>query len=183
MSQLELWTEQDEVALQYNEQVIQDGLETYMKVGYALMEIRDNRLYRKEFKTFEEYCHKKWDKTSRWAQRMMKASEVVGVLEDATNWSQIPETIETIPCPWEGEPLETTAIAVECEPVKPVLLLPPAKKEPVKKSPKPTKKTPKNTDNNLQSLSIRALKKMASERKIPRYSSLTKSQLIEAIAA
>ena len=36
--------------------------------------------------------------------------------------------------------------------------------------------------SNLQSLSIRALKKLASEKKVPRYSNLTKSQLIAAIA-
>lgn len=92
MSQLELWTEQDEVALQYNEQIIKDGLETYMKVGYALMEIRDNRLYRKEFKTFEEYCQEKWGRSRRWANQIIKASEVVGVLENGNNCAQIPET-------------------------------------------------------------------------------------------
>lgn len=92
MSQLELWTEQDEVALQYNEQIIEKGLETYMKVGYALMEIRDNRLYRKEFKTFEEYCQEKWGKSRYWAYNFIKASEVAGALESVDNCQQIPET-------------------------------------------------------------------------------------------
>lgn len=92
MSQLELWTEQDEVALQYNEQIIEKGLETYMKVGYALMEIRDNRLYRKDFNTFEEYCQEKWGKSRYWAYNFIKASEVAGVLESVDNCQQIPET-------------------------------------------------------------------------------------------
>lgn len=92
MSQLELWTEQDEVALQYNEQIIKDGLETYMKVGYALMEIRDNRLYRKEFKTFEDYCQEKWGRSRRWAYHMIEASSVAGILQNVNHGSQIPET-------------------------------------------------------------------------------------------
>lgn len=94
------------------------------------------------------------------------------------------EPIEVIPCPWQGETVETVTITLDTEPVKPVLyLLPPAKEVPTKKSTKPTKKTPKTTDNNLSAMSIRQLKKLASERKIPRYSNLTKAQLIEAIAA
>lgn len=90
--QLTLWTEQDETALRYNEQVIEDGLETYMKVGQALMEIRDNRLYRKEFQTFEEYCREKWGRSRRWANRIIKSSEVAGVIGNGTHGSQIPET-------------------------------------------------------------------------------------------
>ena len=39
-----------------------------------------------------------------------------------------------------------------------------------------------NPSHNLQSLSIRALKKLASEKKVPRYSNLTKAQLIAAMA-
>ena len=39
-----------------------------------------------------------------------------------------------------------------------------------------------NPSPDLKSLSIRALKKLASERKIPRYSNLTKAQLIAVMA-
>ena len=39
-----------------------------------------------------------------------------------------------------------------------------------------------NPSPDLKSLSIRALKKLASEKKVPRYSNLTKSQLIAAMA-
>jgi large subunit ribosomal protein L20 len=48
---------------------------------------------------------------------------------------------------------------------------------------KPTKTSPKTDKNGLDALSIRQLKKLASEHKIPRYSNLTKSQLITALAA
>lgn len=91
-NQLTLWTEQDETALRYNEQVIEEGLETYMKVGQALMEIRDNRLYRKEFKTFEDYCREKWGRSRYWAYNFIKASEVAGALNGVDHGQQMPET-------------------------------------------------------------------------------------------
>lgn len=92
MSQLELWTEQEEVQLQYHEQVIEKGLETFYEVGQSLMFIRENRLYRKEFKTFEEYCQEKWGRSRIWAHQMIKASEVVGVLDSVNNCEQKPQT-------------------------------------------------------------------------------------------
>lgn len=88
MSQLELWTEQDSVALQYHEQVIEKGLETFYEVGQSLMFIRENRLYRKEFKTFEEYCQEKWGRSRSWANKVIKASEVVGFLGNGENFPQ-----------------------------------------------------------------------------------------------
>ena len=42
------------------ETVIQQGLESFVEVGNALAAIRDNRLYRSEHDTFEEYCQAKW---------------------------------------------------------------------------------------------------------------------------
>lgn len=42
------------------EKVIERGLSSFIEVGEALWEIRDSKLYRIEFKTFENYCRKKW---------------------------------------------------------------------------------------------------------------------------
>lgn len=91
MSQLELWTEQESIQLQYHEQVIEKGLETFYEVGQSLSFIREKRLYRKEFKTFEEYCQEKWGRSRRWANLIIKSSEVIGVLESGNHGSQIPE--------------------------------------------------------------------------------------------
>lgn len=80
MSQLELWTEQESIQLQYHEQVIEKGLETFYEVGQSLMFIRENRLYRKDFKTFEEYCQEKWGRSRSWANKVISASEVAGFI-------------------------------------------------------------------------------------------------------
>ena len=38
------------------EQVIERGLATFVDVGTALLEVRDSRLYRVAYPTFEAYC-------------------------------------------------------------------------------------------------------------------------------
>lgn len=43
------------------ERVIQDSLTTFWKVGRALAQIRDERLYRTTHGTFEDYCRERWD--------------------------------------------------------------------------------------------------------------------------
>jgi hypothetical protein len=42
------------------EKVIAKGKKTFVEVGLALAEIRDLRLYKREYSGFEEYCRKKW---------------------------------------------------------------------------------------------------------------------------
>ena len=59
------------------EVVIRQGLETFIEVGQALTTIRDKRLYRIEFGTFEDYCSTKWALERRQAYRLMDASKVI----------------------------------------------------------------------------------------------------------
>jgi phage N-6-adenine-methyltransferase len=42
------------------EAVIERGLATFVEVGNALLEIRDDRLYRETHRTFEDYCRERW---------------------------------------------------------------------------------------------------------------------------
>jgi len=42
------------------EQVIERGLQTFYAVGDALAHIRESRLYRAKYATFEEYCQDRW---------------------------------------------------------------------------------------------------------------------------
>jgi len=59
------------------EVVIKQCLNTFIEVGEALFIIRDKRLYRKEFKTFEDYCQQKWSMPRRHVNRMIAASETI----------------------------------------------------------------------------------------------------------
>lgn len=58
------------------ENVIRKGLKTFIDVGNALMAIRDGRLYRVEYATFEEYCKQKWDMSRNYADRLIGAADV-----------------------------------------------------------------------------------------------------------
>ena len=62
------------------EVVIKQGLKTFVEVGQALMLIREKKLYRAEFGTFEKYCNAKWNLQRHYVNRMISASEVVSNL-------------------------------------------------------------------------------------------------------
>ena len=74
------------------EVVIKQGLKTFVEVGQALMLIRDKRLYRAEFGTFEAYCQDKWQLTRQYVNNMVAASKVVSNLEMETSGFQTPQT-------------------------------------------------------------------------------------------
>jgi hypothetical protein len=62
------------------ESIIDEGQQTFVSVGVALLEIRDRRLYRARHGTFEFYCQKKWGWGARRANQLMDAAVVVQAL-------------------------------------------------------------------------------------------------------
>jgi hypothetical protein len=62
------------------ERVIERGLNTFVEVGAALLEIRDSRLYKDGYSTFEDYCRERWGMARNYANKMIAASEVVANL-------------------------------------------------------------------------------------------------------
>jgi hypothetical protein len=58
------------------EQVVERGFRTFVSVGLALSEIRDQRLYRETHKSFEDYCRERWGFNDRRASQLIVASEV-----------------------------------------------------------------------------------------------------------
>ncbi len=64
-------------ALADQEAIITQGLKTFYAVGTALLTIRDQRLYREDHSTFEDYCQERWGMTRRHANRLIEASEVI----------------------------------------------------------------------------------------------------------
>lgn len=75
------------------EQIVRKGLETFLEVGEALLQIRDERLYRSSHASFEEYCRDKWKFTSRQANRLIGASEVVDNLKRDQLVSLVPAAV------------------------------------------------------------------------------------------
>jgi N6-adenosine-specific RNA methylase IME4 len=62
------------------ETVIQNGLKTFMDVGMALMVIRDEKLYREVYNTFDDYCRERWGMSRIHAYRMIGAAEATNNL-------------------------------------------------------------------------------------------------------
>lgn len=96
----------DRADLRQCEKVIEHGLRQFLLVGTALMQIKENKLYREQFSTFEEYVKERWQRSASWAYRTIEAAQCknrVSLLPigDKLNterqlreWAKIPEEHE-----------------------------------------------------------------------------------------
>ena len=73
--------------LQYHEERIEKGKSAFVSVAASLLAIRDERLYRSEFATFEDYCQKRWGFTRRYADQVIGSAEAT---------KQLPADLRTI---------------------------------------------------------------------------------------
>lgn len=69
----------DELA-KSREEHSQQAWQAFLKVGQALVTIRDKRLYRKSHATFADYCRKKWQYGKSHAYHLIGAAETVKCL-------------------------------------------------------------------------------------------------------
>lgn len=92
------------------EDTIRRNLLTYVKVGMALKEIRELRLYRISHKNFESYCREKWDFGRDNADRLIAASVVV---ENLPTIGGITPTSESVVRPLTQLPPELQSEAWE----------------------------------------------------------------------
>ena len=70
-------TVDEKIRLSHLEHAIERGLKAFYEAGQALMEIRDSRLYRESYPSFEEYCRQKWEMSKTHANRLIEAAGVV----------------------------------------------------------------------------------------------------------
>jgi transposase-like protein len=67
----------EEQILAHYEQIITQGMKTFVEVGRALLAIRDQHPYREGYTTFEDYCRQRWDLSRPYAYQLMDAYGVV----------------------------------------------------------------------------------------------------------
>jgi hypothetical protein len=73
------------------EAIIERGFDTFVKVGAALLEISEQRLYREQgFGTFKEYCETRWTLSPKAAYQYIQAYEVAGNVQTS---GQIPANV------------------------------------------------------------------------------------------
>jgi hypothetical protein len=86
-----------ELSLDENEQIIREGIRSFVEVGEALKRIRDEGQYRQlGFPSFEQYVKERWGFVKSWANDQIAASRVVRVVESGVtkNLGQRPQTPE-----------------------------------------------------------------------------------------
>lgn len=74
------------------ELIIKTGIQTFIEVGNALLKIRDDKLFRQYYDTFEDYCKSKWGFTDNYARRLIISSEVISNLKTVPMGTVLPET-------------------------------------------------------------------------------------------
>jgi hypothetical protein len=53
-----------------------ETMDQFLKVSQALKTIRDKRLFREEFRSFDEYCRAKWGKSGEEIERLIAEAEL-----------------------------------------------------------------------------------------------------------
>jgi hypothetical protein len=79
-SELSPLTAAEATALEQHEALIERGLQIFVEVGEALLAIRDGRLYRGVYPTFEDYCQQRWGWTRIRAYQLIQAAEVTEIV-------------------------------------------------------------------------------------------------------
>jgi hypothetical protein len=74
---MEILNVEESHELERCEVVIKQGLQTFIEVGQALMTIKEKRLYRISFKTFEDYCIERWAISKPRAYQLIDAANVI----------------------------------------------------------------------------------------------------------
>lgn len=85
----ETLTVQERSRLTELEIVIRNTRRSFIDCAKALVEVRESKLYRQEFPTFEAYCKARWDWTPRRANQIIEAGLVVDGLSSGNHGSQI----------------------------------------------------------------------------------------------
>lgn len=98
-----------QASLEQLESVIERGVQTFVEVGLALMEVRDRRLYKEAgYTTFEKYCTGRWQFGRRHANRLIEAAGTVQALSDDNHTGPIGPVPAT-----ESQARELTPLAKE----------------------------------------------------------------------
>ena len=80
--------------LEENEEIIERGLRSFIEVGKALKEIRDNKLYEKKYGKgigWASYLRQRWDMSGPLATRLILASETISQLKTVNKFTVLPD--------------------------------------------------------------------------------------------
>ncbi len=79
-------------SLQDLEDKIETGLEKFRIAGESLMIIKEKKLYKGVYSTYEKYCQKRWGFSPQHANRLIRAATVVEKIESEPIGSVLPQS-------------------------------------------------------------------------------------------
>jgi len=62
----------------------------FLDCANALMEIKENKLYKDSYSTWKDYLKKRWGYSSEWWQKLQQSAVVIHNLESSTNGTVLP---------------------------------------------------------------------------------------------
>jgi len=95
-------------SLEKLEKVIESGVESFLATGSALKEIRDQRLSRERFKTFEAYVKARWSFDRSRAYQLIDASDLKADLSTIVDKNPKADEVKT-----EGQLRELASVPTE----------------------------------------------------------------------
>lgn len=84
-------SKKEKARLSEYEAIITEHGQAIFQMAEALRAIRDGKLYREDFGTFEEYCRKRWNFSRKWAYAQLKCADVRENLSTMVDRANIPE--------------------------------------------------------------------------------------------
>jgi hypothetical protein len=75
-TEVDEYTRTEEIKRENLIERVNAGKKTFIKVGEALKQLRDERLYRNTHDTFEDFCRELWGFDKSYANRLIKAAKV-----------------------------------------------------------------------------------------------------------
>lgn len=94
-TEISILSSEEKLNLTTYEEIIEKGLKTFIEVGNALFEIKNNKLYRESFTTFEAYCKERWQLKRQRAYELMGAAEIVNQLSEISDKTNLLPTKES----------------------------------------------------------------------------------------
>jgi hypothetical protein len=107
-------TDQERSEFERYKETISKGRDTFLEVGRALVAIRDGRLYREDYGTFEECCLKIWNISRAEGYRLIQDAEIYADLSPNGDIElAIPPTKAQLRALAQAEPKERAAVYAE----------------------------------------------------------------------
>ena len=78
--------------LRQQEAIIERGLKGFKEAGMALMRIKEQKLYKEYYATYEEYCKQRWGFSPQHANRLISAFVLTDKMKSETTGSVVPES-------------------------------------------------------------------------------------------